>query len=723
MNDAPSVGRQQVTVVVVTYRSGDVVGDCLRSIPAAFAGLPAPRVVVVDNASDDATAAEVAAAAPDALFHRLTDNQGYAAAINAGLDASPTTGAGPDPDPVLVLNPDIRLEPGSIDPLLKALNQPGVGIAVPRIFDENGVTQFSLRREPSVLRTAGAAALGGHRAGRFTALGEIVTDPAAYDRPGNVDWATGAAMLLSGECLRAVGPWDESGFLFSEEVDFALRSRDAGYRVRYEPASTMVHLSGSSSTVPELWPLVVQNKLRLYRRRHGRIRSAGFTAAIVANEAVRAAAGRQASRAALRTILTRADADPRLERSPRRGAPAGPAQASEPEGTGMVCFSAQDWWYFNRAHSDFQLLTRVAREQPVLLVNSLGMRMPKPGLSTKPATRIARKLKSLTRGLRRPLPDTPGFAVITPLFIPVYTPGRVRNFSNLLVRKQVEWAARRIGITDPTVMVTLPTAWEAAQPIRRSTLIANRSDRYSAFGEADEAWVSSLERDLLEHADVAVYASQSLLDAEAHLTANPMFLDHGVDLDRFVDVAGISPAPALAGIPQPRIGFFGAIDDYTVDLPLLRRIATEIPEAQLVLVGPTNCSLDDVTDLPNVHWLGACEPDEVPAFGAGFDVALMPWLDNDWIAHCNPIKVKEYLALGLPIVSTAYPDVERYRGLLRVARSSTEFVALVRQTLVDGGPATPAKRRQAVAGDSWDRRAAELMDMVDRPEVLACADS
>jgi len=712
VSDAPSVERRQVTVIVVTYQSGDVVGDCLRSIPAAFAGLPAPCVVVVDNASTDSTATEVATAAPDVLFHRLADNLGYAAAINAGLEVS-TDRSGGAVGPVLVLNPDIRLQAGSAAPLVAALDVAGVGIAVPRIVDEDGTIQLSLRREPSLLRTAGEAVLGGHRAGRFPAFGEVVTDPAEYERPGNVDWATGATMLVSAACFDAVGRWDESGFLFSEEVDFALRARDAGFEVRYEPASTVVHLSGSSSTVPELWPLVVQNKLRLYRSRHGRIRSAAFTTATVANEAVRAAAGRPANRAALRMILTRSDPDPRPHA----------AQSERRPGSGMVCFSAQDWWYFNRAHSDFQLLTRVAQVEPVLLVNSLGMRMPKPGLSTKPATRIVRKLKSLTRGLRRPLADTPGFAVLTPLFIPVYTPGRVRDFSNLLVRKQVEWAARRIGITDPTVMVTLPTAWEAAQPIRRSSLIANRSDRYSAFGEADEAWVSSLERDLLEHADVAVYASQSLLDAEAHLTSNPMFLDHGVDLDRFVDVAEIEPAPALARIPGPRIGFFGAIDDYTVDLPLLRRIATEIPEASLVLVGPTNCSLDEVTSLPNVHWLGACEPHEVPAFGAGFDVALMPWLANDWIAHCNPIKVKEYLALGLPIVSTAYPDVERYRGLLRVARSSTEFVALVRQTLVDGGPSTPEKRRQAVAGDSWDRRAVELMEMVDRPEMLACADS
>ena len=176
MSDAPSVERRQVTVIVVTYQSGDVVGDCLRSIPAAFAGLPAPCVVVVDNASTDSTATEVATAAPDVLFHRLADNLGYAAAINAGLEVS-TDRSGGAVGPVLVLNPDIRLQAGSAAPLVAALDVAGVGIAVPRIVDEDGTIQLSLRREPSLLRTAGEAVLGGHRAGRFPAFGEFVIKP------------------------------------------------------------------------------------------------------------------------------------------------------------------------------------------------------------------------------------------------------------------------------------------------------------------------------------------------------------------------------------------------------------------------------------------------------------------------------------------------------------------------------------------------------------------
>ena len=390
---------------------------------------------------------------------------------------------------------------------------------------------------------------------------------------------------------------------------------------------------------------------------------------------------------------------------------AAPCQSSTE--SGVVCFSAQDWWYFNRAHSDFQLVTRIARHRPVLLVNSLGMRMPLPGRTAKPWARLCRKLASVSKGLRFPLPEVPGFAVLTPVFLPVFRPGRLRDISNRMVAWQVARAARRLGLGTPDVIVTLPPALEVARLLRHRVMIANRSDRYRAFTEADQDWVGTLEQQLLATADAAVYASQCLLDAEADLARRPTFLDHGVDLDRFRLAAELDEPADVADLPTPRIGFFGAIDDYTVDLSLLERLAAAIPEAQLVLIGPTNCPLGRLTRRPNVHWLGGRDAAGIPAYGSSFDVAIMPWLDNEWIRYSNPIKLKEYLALGLPIVSTAFPEVERYSGVVRIARDPDQFVALVRQSLLDGGPATPARRREAVLGDSWDRRAAELLDLLD----------
>jgi len=391
---------------------------------------------------------------------------------------------------------------------------------------------------------------------------------------------------------------------------------------------------------------------------------------------------------------------------PERAAQGGTGRADEPP---WICFCGQDWWYHNRAHSDFQLMTRVARRTPVLLVNSIAMRMPLPGRSPQALQRIGRKLRSLAKLVRRPLHDTPGFHVMTPLILPFYGIAWARRLNAWLVRLQVRAVARALGIEEPVLFVTIPTAWEVVKPMRRRALLFNRSDKHSEFEETDQEAIRGLERNLLEQADRVIYVSHALLDDEHRYTGErARFLDHGVDLDHFARRPRPEPTD-LRAIPRPRIGFFGGIDDYVVDLDLLERVAREIPEASLVLVGSATCSMKRFEALPNVHWLDFRPYAEIPDYGAAFDVALMPWLENEWIRCCNPIKLKEYLALGLPVVSTDFPEVHRYARVVRVAKTGDDFVELVRRSLKDGGPATPAERSAAVAGATWEARADDLL--------------
>ncbi len=140
---------------------------------------------------------------------------------------------------------------------------------VPRLDDAEGRLIASRRREPSLRRAVADAVLGAERAGRIRDLGEVVTDPAAYEVESPTDWAEGSTQLISAECWAAAGPWDESYFLYSEETDFALRARDAGFPTVFVPTATAVHLEGGSAGNPTLWRLLVVNRLRLYGRRHG----------------------------------------------------------------------------------------------------------------------------------------------------------------------------------------------------------------------------------------------------------------------------------------------------------------------------------------------------------------------------------------------------------------------------------------------------------------------
>ena len=686
-------GPRRTVAVVVTHDSADVVGGLLASLPAALGGLDA-EVVVVDNASADDTVAVVARAAPGVRVERTGRNAGYAAAINRVVGE-----VGPG-DALVVLNPDVRLAPGSLVSLVAALGD-GVGLAVPRLTDEDGRTSWSLRRRPTVLRALGEAVLGGHRAGRVAALGEVVVGEDAYRRPATVDWATGAVMAVSGECLRAVGGFDESFFLYSEETDFALRAADAGYATRFVPEASAVHVGGSSMTSATLYPLLAVNRLRLFRRRHGVAASAAFGAALVLNEALRAS--RPAHRAALR-VLTRPGAR-------RRALAPFQAGAAEPD---FVCFSAQDWWYHNHAHSDFQLMRRVARSRRVLFVNSIGLRMPSSSGAVPPLRRIARKARSVSKLVRRPDPHVPDFVVMTPVVVPLYDKPAVRRLNAALVRAQVRLAAAAVGITEPAVMVTIPTAVDVVEGMPRRTLVFNRSDKHSEYVEADGPLIASMEERLLRSADRVLYVSHELMREDAPLVGDrALFLDHGVDLDHFRRRPAAEEPADLAGVPRPRIGFFGGLDDYVVDFPLLEHVARSFPDAGVVLVGDAGAPMDRLVALPNLHWLGYRPYESIPAYGSGFDVAIMPWLRNDWIRFCNPIKLKEYLALGLPVVSMEYPEGHAYDGFVRWASTPDEFVAEIRRSLEDGGPSTPAERRAAVAGASWDGRAARLLDVAE----------
>jgi N-acetylglucosaminyl-diphospho-decaprenol L-rhamnosyltransferase len=292
-----NVSGETVAVVVVTYNSERLLVDLVQGLDRGLHGL-SWHLTVADNASSDGTVATLRRLAPDATVVEMGRNAGYAAGINAAVAAAPPHTA------ILVLNPDVRLEPGCVTTLLATLNTAGTGIAVPYIVDGTDNIIFTLRREPTILRALGDALLGARRAGRYPLLGEVVTDELRYRREGVTDWAEGSTMLISGECWRRCAPWDESFFLYSEETDFALRARDAGFATRFNPAARAVHLEGDSRHSSKLWALLTLNRVRLYRRRHGLARTIVYWAILVLREASRASLGKRTSRAAARDLLS-----------------------------------------------------------------------------------------------------------------------------------------------------------------------------------------------------------------------------------------------------------------------------------------------------------------------------------------------------------------------------------------------------------------------------------
>jgi len=242
-----------VAVVIVTHNSAHVVPALLDSLPGALGDCRA-EVVVVDNASTDDTVEQLERRGDCRVVRSA--NVGYAAGINRGVrEAAPA-------EAILVLNPDVRLSTGCVPNLVAGLRRPGTGIVAPQVRSADGGLDFTLRREPTVRRALG---LNWTKSPMFA---EHMGKPEEYLHPRTVDWAVGAVLLLSRACFDAVGGWDESYFLYSEETDFCLRARDLGYQTRYQPDATAVHIGGQSGQNRRTHAMQIVNRVRLYRRRH-----------------------------------------------------------------------------------------------------------------------------------------------------------------------------------------------------------------------------------------------------------------------------------------------------------------------------------------------------------------------------------------------------------------------------------------------------------------------
>jgi len=368
---------------------------------------------------------------------------------------------------------------------------------------------------------------------------------------------------------------------------------------------------------------------------------------------------------------------------------------------GVICFGGEDWWYHNRGHYDMQIMRQMSTRMPVLYVNSIGMRTPSPGEGRMFFSRVRRKMRSMRRGL---VSVGDNLWVYSPFIVPSKLGIAL---GGPLVSRAVRAAAARRGITRPLVWVACPTAAGLLESLDPAAVVYQRTDRYECFKDVDADRIVALDGWLKARADLTVFCSTALYEAEAEDCRRATYADHGVDFDRFV-AATVQP-PDMEDLGRPRVGFVGGIDAHTFDAELFLNVARQLPEAQFALVGA--CSLPQGwCELPNVSLLGQRPYERVPAYMAACDVLIMPWNRSPWIEACNPVKLKEYLAVGRPIVSTRFAELRHYEGVVNVATDADAFAAAIRAAL--GDPGDPSPRRERVRGESWSSRVDEILGVL-----------
>lgn len=289
---------------------------------------------------------------------------------------------------------------------------------------------------------------------------------------------------------------------------------------------------------------------------------------------------------------------------------------------------------------------------------------------------------------------------------------------NAALRGLLDTRLAQQGSSELLLWYITPMSLAFTRHLQGRVVIFDCMDELSAFKNAPAALLD-MEKELLERADVVFTGGYSLWEAKREHHGNVHPMPSSVDVAHFGKARDSLPEPAdQAGIGHPRLGFFGVIDE-RFDIDLVRELAAQRPDWQIVLLGPVvKIDPDTLPRGPNLHYLGGKQYHDLPAYLSGWDVALMPFALNESTRFISPTKTPEYLAGGCPVVSTPIRDViTGYgdSGVVSIADSPQAFIDAIQAALDNHGDAHAFAQRadQALAGMSWDTTCASMKEQIE----------
>ena len=376
-------------------------------------------------------------------------------------------------------------------------------------------------------------------------------------------------------------------------------------------------------------------------------------------------------------------------------------------GRDILCFS-HDWT--SDPLSKTHLMRVLAKDNRILWINAIANRMPTT--SSKDISRIFNKLKSFTEPIRE---VEPNIFVLNPLAIPAYGNKTIVGLNQRSLIGQVKKAMRKLDFTNVVNMVFNPAAGMIAGKLGESELIYYCVDEYTAF--TGSSALKEIEEELFRISDLVIVSAERLYDSKKGFNPNTYIIRHGTDWRHFRTAldAGTQIPDEIAKLPKPIIGFHGLLADW-VDYELIKKAAEHFSEGSVVLIGKiavdAEAAVKILDNVPNVHFLGRKPYAELPAYCKGFDVALNPFTINELTLAANPLKVREYLAAGLPVVSTDIPEVRVLEDCL-VGSDHDDFISKIEDALAFPKPRESVS--DAIRHESWEAKIEELRLVMAKP--------
>jgi glycosyltransferase involved in cell wall biosynthesis len=367
--------------------------------------------------------------------------------------------------------------------------------------------------------------------------------------------------------------------------------------------------------------------------------------------------------------------------------------------------------------SAIHLFRRLGTKNRVFWFNTIG-RFPR--LTKADAAKVLRTLRAWVRGKgaranRRHKPAGTGVHVVNPIMVPWFKQW-VRRFNRRSLLCKYELLCDRHGISEPIVVTTFPYGVDFLRALPHGTKVYYCVDDFLDYPGVNHSDWGAMEAELLESVDALVVTSRHL--AHKRVGDCPLLhLPHGVEFDHFFDAAAQQEkVPFMEALPRPIVGFFGLISSW-VDQELVASLSAAFPAVSFVLIGRSDVDPGPLADRPNVYQTGFVPYSRLPAYARYFDVGLIPFFLNQLTRAVNPLKLMEYFALGLPVLATRLPELERIEGPIRLATTGPEFQRALTEILAELPAFSPEDAFAAARGNTWDDRVEQLSEFLAQLEL------
>ncbi len=373
-----------------------------------------------------------------------------------------------------------------------------------------------------------------------------------------------------------------------------------------------------------------------------------------------------------------------------------------------VVYFGNDWFAENRT-SSHHIARRLGTVVPVLYIESPGSRAPQ-----KSARDLRKLWRKLARAMAPPEKVAKNFHVATIPQIPFRKlPGmdRLNIWLGVFLARR---AMRRLGFKRRISWFVVPHPGPLAKRLGESLTVYYCIDDYASYPGMDVEAIQALDDDLTRRADVVFVAPRALVEPKRLLNRNVYFSPHGVDFEMFARAndPGTEVAEEARGLKHPVIGYFGTIGEF-VDFDLLEYLAQSRPEWTFLFVGFPAADVSRLKKYPNVVFVGPKPYETLPQWAKAFDVAIYPHQVNRQTRHSNPLKLREYLATGKPVVSVVTPETECFAEFVYLAGNRAEYLGVIERALREDSPELRAGRMNSVAAVSWDARFSETVAVVE----------